>query len=312
MMTLGIDTQFKHILFKIPFNGFTINMGTFFLPLLKNFLNIPYTIQHNKQQIRGYDNQILTLDIFEPKGQNTPLPLLLYIHGGGFAYPAAPYHYKLAMIYAEKLNCKVVFPNYHLLLNYPFPAAYEDICCTYEWIIENAQSLNINPERIAVGGDSAGATLTANLCNLYSFNKKVKPCFQMLIYPATDYTMHTESMKKYTDTPLWNAKNTVKVWQLYLRNCSAPMKHLASPLFNDMPSNLPATYIETADIDCLRDEGLLYAQKLIDRGVNVELHKTKGTLHGFDMSLNCKITQHYIHHRINELKKAFFLLTSHI
>ena len=305
MRTQGINKQFKHILFPLPFNCFTIAVGKLCLTPLSKLLITPRTLLHHKIEINGYNQHKLKLDIYTPKAIEKGQPVLLYIHGGGFAYPAVSYHYKLAMTFAEKAKCTVIFPNYHLLPNYPFPAAFEDICRTYDWIITNAKKHNFDLNKIAVAGDSAGGTLTANLCNLYAYKKKYTPCFQMLLYPATDYTMHTNSMKEFTDTPLWNAKNTIKVWDLYLKNCTTEMKDLASPLQNTLPDTLPDSYLESADIDCLRDEGLLYAQKLIDHGTQVELHKTKGTPHGFDLARHSEITQHYINLRINALKKAF-------
>jgi acetyl esterase len=96
------------------------------------------------------------------------------------------------------------------LPNYPYPVAKEDVYAVYQLAIEKSDELAINPQKVAIGGDSAGGTLATYVCKLADENHIQLPCFQMLIYPAVDATMQTKSMKNFTDTPIWNSKENKK------------------------------------------------------------------------------------------------------
>lgn len=294
-----IHPDFKKVAYKLPFNKVMFALADAFLPMLFSLTKKPKSLSHNKYVIQGYGGLPLKVHTFEPNSQEV-LPCLLYIHGGGFAYKAAPYHKKLACIYAEKANCRVVFPDYHLLPKYPFPAAYQDVVATYRWIVENAEKLKIDKSHIAVGGDSAGGTLTANLLN----NVDGEFCFQMLIYPATGAKTKTESLKEFTDAPLWNTKNNVKLFKMYYANSTQEDILLATPIENHLHA-LPPTYIETAEFDCLRDGAIEYAELLKKNGTEVILNQTKGTIHGYDNVLSSEITKDSINKRIEGLRKAF-------
>lgn len=297
--------DFKKIAHKVPFNKPAIKMAALMQPVLYEITPVPKEIIHETCKTAGYEEAEISVDIFSPEGAEGKLPALLYLHGGGFGYRAAPHHKKLACIYAKIANCRVIMPNYHLLPKYKFPAAYTDVHHVYEWMIDRADELKIDIHRIAVGGDSAGAVLAANLCNFAEVENMVIPCFQMLIYPVTDVEMQTESMKRYMDTPLWNAVNNRRMWNMYLENATWEEMAQASPAYNELPLQIPDTYIETAEIDCLHDEGIAYAKKLKEAGARVKIHETKGTIHGYDSAIKCSVTKENIKLRLYALRAAF-------
>ena len=119
----------------------------------------------------------------------------------------------------------------------------------------------------------------------------------MLIYPVVDSAVKTESMKKFQDTPMWNAKLNEKMWQMY-----SSTGEIVHNLKEDV-SYFPSTYIETAEFDCLHDEGVLLADKIKGAGVPCILNETKGTMHGFDIRLKSQTVRQAIAQRINFLKK---------
>ena len=254
--------------------------------------------------IPGSDgNRIPTL-VIRPKGLEGNLPCLNYIHGGGFVFCAAPYHYTLAKKYAVSLGCTVVFPDYRLAPKYPYPAAAEDCFAVYQWMIENSAALRIDADRVILGGDSAGGDLTAAV-TLMARDRGVKlPIYQMLIYPVADRHMQTESSLRYRDTPVWNTAASEKMWAFYLP--SLPKDHIeyASPLEAPSLNGLPPAYLEVAEFDSLRDEGLAYGKRLEEAGIRVEYYETHGTPHGFEFVLNVPITQKAIAHRIEVLRKV--------
>lgn len=239
-----------------------------------------------------------------PKGIQENAPCLVYYHGGGFVLPAAPYHYSLAKEYAIKARCKVLFVDYRLAPKYKFPIAPEDCYAAYSWVIDNAQKLSIDRDRIGVAGDSAGGQLATVVCLMAKERKQTMPCCQMLMYPAVG-NVETESMKKYTDTPMCNSKDVEKYGKLCIPDPFVGNYIYTSPIEAESLEGLPSAYIETAEFDCLRDGGIIYAEKLKSFGVSVELYNTIGTMHGFDIVLKSKIVRECVDKRIEFLKQHF-------
>lgn len=301
-----IHPDFRKIAWKAPFGIMTIRVAAILQPLVPKAVPMPKGISKRTFSISGYNGQKVPIEVFEPEHANGILPCILYIHGGGFGYKAAPHHRKFACIYAKMANCRVFFPEYHLLPKYVFPAAYIDVLSVYEWMCNHSKKLLIDEKHIAVVGDSSGAILAANLCNVVEKHNYTIPCFQMLIYPATDAQTLTESMIKYSDAPIWSLANNRVMWDLYLANATPEEKNIASPMQNKLPHRVPGTYIETAEFDCLHDDGIEYAKKLKAAGADVEIHETKRTIHGYDSTLDSEITRYSMKKRIVALRNAFF------
>lgn len=301
-----IDPELRIVARKLPFDPWMIKMAAKAQTLLLKMIPVPKEVNWRTFSIEGYKDLAVPIEVFEPKEVDEKLPCLLYIHGGGFGYKAAPHHKKLACAYAKEVNCRVVFPDYHLLPAFPYPAAYTDVLSVYKWICSHSQELQIDVNHIAVAGDSAGGALTANLCNTIEQYNLPEPCFQLLIYPVADAQMQTESMKMFRDTPLWNSVNNQKMWNMYLVGATSQERELASPMQNVLPKRVPDTYIETAEFDCLRDEGLLYAEKLRVAGANVEVCETKKTIHGYDAATNSSITKASVKRRVEVLKNSLW------
>ena len=242
--------------------------------------------------------------LYSPKNMEVPSPCLVYYHGGGFVLPAAPYHYSLAKEYAQRARCKVLFVDYRLAPKHPFPTAPEDCCAAYTWVREHAKTLSVDPTRLAVAGDSAGGQLATVVCLMVRDRGQRMPCGQMLLYPAAG-NVETESAKTYTDTPMCSSKDMEKYGKFYRPDPSVGENAYASPIEAETLAGLPAAYIETAEFDPLRDGGILYAERLRQCGVPVELCNTQGTIHGFDIVLNSSIVRECVDRRIAFLKRCF-------
>lgn len=284
-----------------PMNRIVLVLGNacLRLPLCRKYRGI----RLKKRSISGYGRRI-GLHIYAPKDLKGTAPCLVYFHGGGFAMRAAPQHYKLAQVYAEEARCRVVLVDYSLA---PFPAPAEDCFAAYKWVMQNAHKLHIDPARIAVGGDSAGGALAAAVCLMARDRKCPAPCFQMLVYPVTDRAMSTRSMADFRDTPMWNTCKNEIMWQRYLRRPFETPIEYASPMDANSLEELPDAYVETAEYDCLRDEGAAYAVRLQQSGSRVELNMTKGTVHGFELKWKAGPTQSAIDRRVEALRNAFGL-----
>lgn len=304
-----IAPELKRAAKRVPYNRAIIRCANLYQTISLRLTAIPKKVRNRQIQVEGYKELLCKIDIFEPANAQEKLPCLLYFHGGAFSYKASAYHKKLACIYAIAANCRVFFPDYHLAPRYPFPAAYEDGLAVYKYMMRNAEELAINKERIGLAGDSAGACLAALLCNHYEQEGLAKPCLQMLIYPATDAAMLTDSMKRFTDTPLWNSKNNQRMWSYYCKDLKAEERHKAAPMHSSLPQIIPDTYIEAAEYDCLHDEGILYGEKLREAGARVTINETKGTIHGYDVNLHTSIAIRNIEERIAFLRSGFSSLS---
>ena len=258
-----------------------------------------------KENIKSFDGNEISVFIIDPYGLEEMSPGLVYYHGGGFFFEGAGYHYKLAKQYALECECRVIFVQYRLAPKYPHPTPSEDCYAALRWTFENAKRLRIVKENIAVGGDSAGGALAAAVCQMARDRGTEFPLFQLLIYPVTDRRMNYDSCRKYTDTPMWNAKLSVKMWEGYVQDKNAHNVAYASPMEAPSFDNLPTAYIETAEFDCLHDEAIAYANVLQQAGVVVTLNETKGTMHGFDIVEKAPTTKAAVKARIEFMKNLF-------
>lgn len=243
--------------------------------------------------------------MYTPVGICEPVPCLVYFHGGGFAISASPHHFQMARTYALNANCKVLFVDYRLAPKYPFPAAPEDCYTAYTWLLEHAGEYSVDTARIAVGGDSAGGQLATVVCLMARDRGQRVPCGQMMIYPVTGRNMVTESMKQFTDTPLCNSRDIEKYFSFYIEDPVNEKSIYASPIHAESLEGLPPAYIETAEFDCLRDEGILYAERLKETGITVTLNNTLGTIHGFDIARESAIVKACVAQRVSFLLELF-------
>ena len=131
------------------------------------------------------------------------------------------------------------------------------------------------------------------------------PCAQLLTYPAVGRAEETESYLKYTDTPMCNSRDMDIYGEWYVQDGSAGKLAYRSPIEAESLKGIPKTYIETAEFDALRDGAILYAEKLKAEGIEVELHNTKGTVHGYDMMLKSSIVKELVEKRIDFLNRVF-------
>lgn len=300
-MKYALHQDFCYLHFSPPLCAPVLLAVAPVLRLTLKKLKIPKGISVSRHVIVTPDGLSIPTEVYQPAEERGELPCLLYFHGGAFCFPAAPYHQQLAMRYAKEAHCAVIFPDYHLLPKYTFSIACQDALHVYQWIMRNTAFLGIDAAKVAVGGDSAGAVLAAKVCAQASSNL----CFQMLVYPVTDHRMETVSMKRYIDTPLWNAKLNRKMWKMVASTVSDDQMASLSPITWETPLSIPPTYIETAEFDCLHDEGFAYAKKLEACGATVILYETFGTVHGYDIVRHSQVTEESIRIRIKNLIQAF-------
>ncbi|GIH68079.1 alpha/beta hydrolase [Sphaerimonospora thailandensis] len=220
--------------------------------------------------------------VFAPTEHNGERPALVYGHGGGFVLGDAEGEKALPAQIAAEVGAVVISVDYRLAPEHPFPAPVEDYYAVLRWTAKNAAALGVDPARIAVGGVSAGAGLAAATALLARDRGGPELCFQLLDIPVLDDRLDTPSMREFTDTPLWNLPNAIHSWRHYLgpRQEDDPVSPYAAPARATDLSGLPPAYVSVCEFDPLRDEGIAYAQRLVQHGVPTELHLFPGTFHG--------------------------------
>jgi acetyl esterase len=217
---------------------------------------------------------------------------IVWLHGGGFVMGDLDTEHPWAARLASGSGAVVLSVDYRRAPEDRFPAALDDAYAALTWAAEHAADLGIDPERIAVGGHSAGAGLAAAVA-LRSRDQQGPPVrFQLLNQPELDDRQETWSARNFTDTPWMNRDKLAATWQHYLG--VQPATAYAAPARADDLSGLPSAYVATAELDPLRDEGITYALRLLQAGVPVELHQWPGTFHGSQAILSAEISQRQI------------------
>lgn len=233
-------------------------------------------------EIEGPDEPI-TVRAYRPSETND-LPVLVFLHGGGFVLGDLDSHDNVCSALANRAEALVLSVDYRLAPEHPFPAALQDSYAALEWAQRYAGDLGGDPERLAVGGDSAGGNLTAGITLLANDRDGPEIDHQLLIYPAvgttgvgtppTSYAENSEGYFLEADDMEWFQRSYVQD-PIHARN------EYAAPLLARDLSDLPPASVVTAGFDPLRDEGTEYAKRLAEDGVAVTHRNYEAMIHGF-------------------------------
>ncbi len=217
---------------------------------------------------------------------------IVWLHGGGFVMGGLDIEHPWGLRIADGSGAVVVSVGYRLAPENRFPAALDDAYVALTWTAEHAAELGIDPQRIAIGGHAAGAGLAAAAA-LRARDQQGPPIrFQLLNQPELDDRQATWSARNFTDTPFMTRDKVAASWRHYLG--SAPASPYAAPARATDLSGLPPAYITCAEFDPNRDEAIVYAQRLLQAGVPVELHQWRGTFHGSQAVLSAEVSQRQI------------------
>jgi acetyl esterase len=209
----------------------------------------------------------LSLRLYRPSSER-PLPAVVYYHGGGWVRGSLDSHDPLCRRLSSRANCVVVSVDYRLVPEHPFPKPLEDAYAAATWVGTHAESLGVDPERVAVGGDSAGGNLATAVCLLARERDDSAFSHQLLLYPMVN---RAGDMASYEENEGYFGTKRSRnwQWQQYL-GCDIHSRNpLAVPLLATDHSNLPPATVLTCEFDMLRDEGQAYADRLADAGVDV-------------------------------------------
>ncbi|MBI2394186.1 MAG: alpha/beta hydrolase [Deltaproteobacteria bacterium] len=223
---------------------------------------------------------LIPVRLYVPLSHRRPAAALVYFHGGGFVVGSLSSHDAPCRVLADEGRCVVIAVDYRLAPEHKFPAAVDDAVAAFRWASANAASLGIDPARIAVGGDSAGGNLAAVIAQ-ETREDALRPSFQLLIYPATDFTMSAPSHRTMGSGFFLEHETMLWFRDHYLHGEAEWRDPRASPLFAPDVRGVPPAFVATAGFDPLRDEGEQYATKLRQAGVPVRYRCYPSLFHGF-------------------------------
>lgn len=283
--------------YTFHFNTVMIGAVNLTLRLQRLFSRLPSGVSATKIS----DPALPRIIEFTPQGHTGSSGSIVYCHGGGFSCTYAALHLKLCAYYAEQTGAKVFLVDYRLSGPFPAPAQLNDCLAAYRWVRERGDPRS----RVLLAGDSVGGCLAAGV-QVRAGEIGLPADGLMLVYPALDHRNATESATAAFCTPMWNFRSNANMWGHYLRGLPGgdAVEPALSPATVDDLSAWPKTYIETAEVDPLHDEGVHFAERLQAAGRDIALNKTIGTVHGFDLVGGSQITKEALTQRVLFLRSA--------
>jgi len=242
------------------------------------------------EEVAGVEHQLITTPsgdlvarVYTPEGQ-APFPVLVYFHGGGWVIAGLDDYDSSCRALANAASCVVVSVAYRQAPENPFPAAADDAYFAFQYVAENAALFGGDPERIAVGGESAGGNLSTVTCLLARDQGGIMPVHQLLVYPVTTFVPEgegAEAIEQFATAQPLGAGLLQFFGDLYVPNEADRQSESASPLLAADLSGLPPATIIAAEIDPLVGQGQQYADALEAAGVDVTYSLYMGVTHEF-------------------------------
>jgi acetyl esterase len=223
--------------------------------------------------------------IVRPPGAVGALPVILYMHGGGWVLGNADTHDRLVRELAVGTGAAVVFVEYDRSPEARYPVAIEQGYATARWIVREGAAHQLDPDRIAVAGDSVGGGMTAALALMAGQRGDVRFVHQSMYYPVTDAAMDTGSFEQFAEGYFLTAKTMAWFWDCYCPDLERRDEAFASPLraSDEQLAGLPPAFLIVDEADVLRDEGEAYAARLRAAGVPITTVRYDGITHDFMM-----------------------------
>ncbi len=222
---------------------------------------------------------------FERKDRKTGGPAFLWMHGGGLVAGNAAADAELLARMAHELDILVVSVGYRLAPEHTFPAAIDDCFAAFEWVYAQHERLGIDPERIALGGTSAGGGLAAALAQRAFDNSACRPAFQLLVYPMLDDRTSLKADHEGRGEILWTPSHNLAAWTAYLGrvpDVEAESPYAAAARRENL-AGLPPAWVGVGTLDLFYAENVAYARRLAEAGVPCELEVVPAAYHGFDV-----------------------------
>ena len=217
--------------------------------------------------------------VFRPAA-DAPHAALIYMHGGAWTVGRPETHWDITAGLAAACEMVVISVDYALAPEHPCPAAVDDCRAVVQWAFNEAHTLGLRREAIAIGGDSSGANLAAAMTLLFRGTPQ-RLRAQLLVYPGVDFSLDRPSYRENADGPIVMVATMPAVNAAYCPDPRDRLNPLAAPLLAASHAGLPPAFVAVAEHDPLRDSGIAYADALRTAGVKVELDRGPGLIHSY-------------------------------
>ncbi|MEJ3405862.1 alpha/beta hydrolase [Rathayibacter sp. YIM 133350] len=249
----------------------------------------------------------VSLHLIRPTSPAGPVPVLLWIHGGGHLFGTPEQDDRSNIAFVRELGIAVAAVRYRLGADAPAPASVQDCYTALEAVIERASEFGIDAGRLAIGGASAGGGIAAALV-LYAHDRGMSPAaLQLLVYPMLDDRTAARTDHDTRNARGWTAKSNHYGWATYLGvpPGSDEVSDYAAPARRADLTGLPPAWIGVGTVDIFHDEDVEYARRLIETGAECELHVIPGAFHGFDqMFPTTRVAQDFWRSQADALRRA--------
>lgn len=249
----------------------------------------------------------VSVRLYRPRSAQGPTPALLWNHGGGFLFGSPVQDEAGSIGFARELGLTVVAPRYRKAPLHTAPAPVEDAHTVLSWLVAGAERLEVDPDRIVIGGASAGGGITTALALMCRDRGGPRPLFQLLVYPMLDDRTTLRTDLDALPTRLWSVDNNRFAWRSYLDQDpgGAGVSPYAAPARCEDPSGLPPAWIGVGTLDLFHDEDLAYAERLRAAGVPCEVHVVEGAFHGFEAIFpEAEVTRAFMGAQVAALRSA--------
>lgn len=300
-----VDPQLRAVLGLLPNLG---NLSAATLPAMRASLapapvvEAPLGLSIRRVEIPGLDGEpVVSGLLYEPEVTGRQRPALLHLHGGGYVGGSAQRDDPAVRLMAHRLGAVVLSLDYRLAPETAYPGALHDAYAGLAWLHGQARALDIDPERLAVRGNSAGGGLAAGLALLARERGELPIAFLALIYPMLDDRTRAHP---FCGRHVWTHQANLYGWAAYLGEAAANPPATAAPGRADDLTGLPPTWIGCGDIDLFVEEDLVFAQRLTRAGVPVEVHVYAGAFHGFNLIPGVDVARRFDRDLFSALSRA--------
>ncbi len=283
-LALGVNEFVQTLQNVKPFQTDTIEAARATMSQIQSGQTFKEDVERNDYDIPVGDKGFIPVRILRRIEQENDLPVIFFVHGGGWIWGNAMIYDRLLRKLAHGGYAAVVFAEYSQIPDARYPTQLEELWAVLSHMLNNASTYKINPRQLIMAGDGTGADMAAVLTN-YAHRQNVHAKHQILICPSLDANLNLDSYSKFFTGP-WLSKATMQwYWDNYLPDINMRNQDMVSPML--IPDNelkgLPDTLIITAENDVTREDGETYARKLTNAGVNAISVRFNGTIHDFMM-----------------------------